>query len=105
MSDMQVYQPFVPERRVSRALGSLVAQTELRVAAIEGQGEVEEATVSAIGYVGRRGLQEVALVSQMEQQLAQLVPIASGRLQAIADITALSMAEAVANAAHHIGRR
>lgn len=39
----------------------------------------------------------VALVSQLEQQLSQVVPLAAGRLQALGDMHALATAQELAN--------
>jgi hypothetical protein len=58
----------------------------------------------AVGYVGKKAMQEVALISQLEQQLSTLVPLATSRLQAIGDITALSAAEIVSDTVRKVNR-
>lgn len=41
-------------------------------------------------------------MTQLEQQLATLVPLAAGRLQAIGDLTALAVAEVVSDTQHQL---
>ena len=60
-----------------------------------------ETFYQAMAYIGRQGLQAVALMSELEGKLGQLCPLAVSRLQAVADMTALSVAEVVADS----GRR
>jgi len=91
MSTIEPYQGGSLERRHSRAVARVDAGSELRLARVEAEAEVQAATVDAMSYVGRRAMQDVALVSQLEQQLALAVPMASGRLAAIADVTALEL--------------
>jgi hypothetical protein len=69
---------------------------------LEAETDLQAATVDALSYVSRRALQDVALLSQMEQQLATTVPMASGRLAAIADITAMGLSSVVADTAHKL---
>ena len=85
------YQKVSPRwaRVAGRELTSLDAQTEVAIARVESTSDVEAAKVDAVGAVGKRALWIVADVSQAEQQLGQLVPIAVGRLQAIGDVAAL----------------
>ena len=47
-------------------------------------------------------MQANALVSQLEGQLAQLVPLATTRLQAIGDMTALATVEIVQDTVRRI---
>ena len=84
-------------RRMARELERVEAGTQLGVARIDQAAELQAVRIQAVGYVGKRALHEVALVSQTEQQLAALVPIAAGRLQAIGDMTALSLADVVSD--------
>jgi hypothetical protein len=42
-------------------------------------------------------MEGVALVSQLEQQLSQIVPMATGRLQALGDMHALTCAQELAS--------
>ncbi|WP_460841119.1 hypothetical protein [Nocardioides marmoraquaticus] len=44
------------------------------------------------------------MVSQLEQQLSQMMPLATSRLQAIGDMHALASAEIVADTARWLGR-
>ncbi len=84
-----------PSRRVARDLARLDDQAQLTGAQIEAAAEIQARKADAVGAVAGRALQDVALLSQMEQQLAQTVPLASGRLAAIADTAALAMTQIV----------
>lgn len=84
-------------RRARQALTTIDNQLSLDIAGIETTAELQVTRVQAVGYVGKRALQEVAMVSQLEQQLATLVPMAAGRLQAIGDMVALEAADVIAD--------
>jgi hypothetical protein len=91
--------------RASRGLARLSDQTTLGRAIVEARAEVQAAKVDAIGAVAGRAMQDVALISQMEQSLAQMVPHASGRLATIADLAAIQMADVVASTARRLDVR
>jgi len=84
-------------RYAGRALARLDARTELGIAEIESQAELQAARIMAVGYVGKRAMHEVAMISQLEQQLAELVPSCAPRLRAIGDMVALAAADVVAS--------
>jgi hypothetical protein len=84
-------------RQLSRSLGSLRTHSRLEMARIEAAAEVQATRADAVTYVGRRAMQDVAMLSQLEQQLATLVPMASGRLAAIGDIASIAIAEVVSD--------
>jgi hypothetical protein len=84
-------------RQLSRALGSLSAGVSLERARIEAAAEVQALRVDAVTYVGKRAMQDVAMLTRLEQQLALMTPLASGRLQAIGDITAIEVTEVVSD--------
>ncbi len=86
------------ERSTNRALSRLRANTNVQIARLECAAEVEAVRVCAVGYVGKRALQEVTVLSQLEAQLATMCPMAVSRLQAIGDMTALAMADVVMDA-------
>lgn len=95
----------LPERREDRALarqlGSLDRSKSFAIARVEAQAQVEAARAHAVGYVGQQAMQAVTMVSQLEGQLGTMCPLAVTRLQGIADMTALSIAQVVADS----GRR
>lgn len=106
MSTMQPYRPSpIEARRISRGLSRLAVETGLAVAGIEARAEIDGAVIDGIAFVGQRAMQDVALLTQLEQQLATAVPLAASRLQAIGDMTALGMADVVAGTARRLGRR
>jgi hypothetical protein len=91
-------------RYAGRALARLDSQTEFGIAEIESTAEMQATRVMAVAYVGKRAMHEVAMISQLEQQLAAVVPMATSRLQAIGDIVALQTAEVVADTVRQVGR-
>lgn len=105
MSNLQPYGGgLVPTARANRALAKLGIDTTVAAAATQAKAEVEAAKIDGISAVTATALQDVALLSQMEQSLATAVPHASGRLATVADLAAISVAGVVADAAHRIGR-
>ena len=90
--------------RSGRALARLDSDTEFGLSVIESKAELQAAKAMAVSFVGKRAMHEVAMVSQLEQQLATVVPMATSRLQAIGDIVALSMAEVVAETSYRVSR-
>jgi hypothetical protein len=91
-------------RYTGRALARLDGQTEVAIAEIESKAEIQATRVMAVSYVGKRAMHEVAMVSQLEQQLATLVPMATSRLQAIGDMVALGAADVVADTVRRVSR-
>ena len=81
--------------RLSQSSGLAIARTNAAV-------ELELCRLDGLQQIACRGLQGAAIVSQMEQQLAQLVPIAASRLQAIGDMHALATAQEVAQASRRL---
>lgn len=105
MSDIQPYQPrsLVPAGRTGRALNRVSNETSLSVAVIQAKTEIECTRVSGVSAVAATALNQTALLTQMEQSLAQSCPAASGRLAVIADLTAMTLADVVTTAARRIG--
>ena len=83
-------------RTLGRELSRLDGRGRLEIARIGLQSDLQAERVSAIAYVGKRAMHEVTMLSQLEVQLAAVVPSAAPRLQGIGDIAALSVADAVA---------
>jgi hypothetical protein len=104
MANVQPYQGLLPAARTVRAVSRLSHDTDLSVAISQAKAEVEAAKVAGVAAVAGKAMQDVALLSQIEQSLAQAVPHASGRLATVADLAALSIAEVVATAARSVGR-
>lgn len=86
-------------RRANRALDGLSDQTVVQVAKVQQRALVQSAKADAVAYVGATALQHVAMVSQLEGNLAQLVPLATTRLEAVANSVALALAEVVVETA------
>lgn len=103
MSQIQPYQSLSPAARTSRALARLSCETTLASSLAQAKAEVEAAKIDGVAAVAGKAMQDVALLSQMEQSLAQAVPHASGRLATVADLAAICMAGIVADSARRIG--
>lgn len=108
MSDIVAARGYVPatrwSRNTSRALARLDSDTEISLSVVESKAEIQAAKAMAVSYVGKRAMHEVAMVSQLEQQLSTVVPMATSRLQAIGDMVALSAAEVVAETLYRVNR-
>ncbi len=84
-------------RSTGRQLARMNASTDMRIRMIENEADVHVAKVDAIGYVAERAMFSTATVTQVEQQLGQMFPMAVSRLQALADMHALAAVEIVAD--------
>jgi hypothetical protein len=91
-------------RYAGRALSRLDTQTDIEVAKIDQAAELQATRAGAVGYVAKRAMHEVAMLSQMEAQLSMLVPMAVSRLQAIGDIAAMEQAEVVSQTVRRVSR-
>ena len=94
--------------RESRAMRRELARIEVRAQAALGRIEIEAglqaARVHGLAYVGKQAMQATSIVSELEGQLGRMVPGARSRLQGIADITSLGMAEIVADTVRKVSR-
>ena len=93
-----------PSRSVSRTLSQIQGSTSLAIAQVEARAEVQASQVDAMAAITQRALSGVAFISQVEQQLAQAVPIAASRLQAVADIGTLGLTQVVMDTANQLRR-
>jgi len=57
-----------------------------------------------VAAVAQRAMQNVAFVTQVEQQLGQTVPLAVSRLQAVGDLATLAMSQVVSDMAARLRR-
>lgn len=86
-----------PWSRQSREISRIVASSEVAVVRTAAAAHEEDAKLDAIDHIAGRGMQGVAMISQLEQQLGHSVPIAVTRLQAVGDMHALTVANVVAS--------
>lgn len=84
-------------RQAGRQLERLESQALVRSGQIDLEAQLQVARVQAVAYVGRQAMFGVAMISETEAQLGQTVPEARGRVAAIANLTAMGMAEVVAD--------
>lgn len=87
--------PTTSDRRLNRSLTALHDQRVVGLARLEAVAELQACKVAAMAYVGERAMHRVAALSQLEGQLAQIVPLATSRLEALTNMTALALAEIV----------
>jgi hypothetical protein len=87
------------QRGLTRELSTTERSRALAEARIEAHAEIQSLKAQAVGYVGQQGMQAVAMVSQLEGQLAQACPMAVTRLQGIGDMTAMAIAQVVIDTA------
>jgi len=92
-------------RRTGRALSDIQRSSMIGVARADAAATVHAAEVDAVAAVAQRAMQGIAFVSQVEQQLGQVVPLAVTRLQAIGDLAALGMGQVLADAANGVRGR
>lgn len=104
MQDLILPRESLVLRGSSRALERMQQRTALDMAGISQKAILHVTKVEAVACVTRRACFETALLTQAEQSLTQLVPMAAGRLQAIADVGALGIAEVVADMARAVTR-
>jgi hypothetical protein len=75
----------------------LPATTRKSLARVQQNTIIQTARVQAQAYLGREALFAVADISELEGQLATLCPLATSRLEVIANMTALSIARTVSD--------
>lgn len=91
-------------RSTRRELDRISETTTRKLAHIDAEVEIQQESIRAVNHVGTAALIATAQLSQAEVTLAQMAPHASGRLAAIADLTALQSAEVVVDTARRIRR-
>lgn len=91
-------------RAVGRELARLDSRAQLALGRIQVEADLQAARVHGVAFVGKQALHATALLSELEGQLGKMVPAARGRLQGIADLTSLGMAEVVADTVRKVSR-
>lgn len=91
-------------RQTQRSLIRLDERTEIAVAVVQAEADVQAAKVDSVGFVAQRAMQQVAFVSQVEQTLGQTVGIAASRLRAIGDLATLGIGQIVTESVYRLGR-
>jgi hypothetical protein len=67
-------------RQLSRRRTILAASVSLETARIEAAADIQAVRAEAMTYVGKRAMQNVAMMTKLEEHLALMVPLTSGRL-------------------------
>lgn len=102
MSEMVPFGGGLAKREVRRELSRMDGRGRVELARINQQADLQAERLAAVGYVGKRAMHEVAMLSQLEVQLSALVPAATPRLQGIGDLTALAMADVVSETVRRV---
>ncbi len=93
-------------RQVARDLAAINHSTEVSTARVAAAGEVQQARIDAVARAGAYAMQQVALLSQMQQQLALAAPpAASGDLDFIKTMTVVGIGQIVADTGRAVNRR
>lgn len=90
------------DRAFNRTVANIDRSKSLALVDLEARAQIEAGRIHAIGFIGQQAMQAVAMVSQLEGQLAAIVPLATGRLQGLADLTALAIAQVVGDSARRL---
>lgn len=91
-------------RQVHREVAVIEANLAVRQTAVDAAGELQRAKLATIASTGGYAMQQAAIVSQMQQQLALACPASSGDLDALKTLTAMSMGQVVVDTASKINR-
>jgi hypothetical protein len=103
MSNLTPYNPALSgltprdQRSLGRGLSQLQSQTVMGLSRVDQVTELQAAKAEATAQVAGRAMQSVAVLSQLESQLIQAVPLAASRLEAIGNVAALAAADVVAD--------
>jgi hypothetical protein len=102
----QTYAPPVSRlgRHVTRHLAQIDAGTSVELGRIDSTSEVQAAKVDAVASVGRKAMQDLALLTEMQTQLVATVPNAAKRLAEIAELASAAMSQIVVDTARRVGR-
>ena len=115
MSDLERYTPSsLPSRsshggrlarQTARDLAAIDHGTDITTARIAAAGEIQQVKVDVVARTGAYAMQQVALVAQMQQQLALAAPAASGDLDFIKTMTVMGVGQIVADTSRAVNRR
>ncbi|MBN7379704.1 hypothetical protein PP348_20140 [Mycobacteroides abscessus] len=91
-------------RQVHREVALIEANLAVRQTAVDAAGELQRAKLGAIASTGGYAMQQAAIVSQMQQQLALACPASSGDLDVLKTLTVMSMSQVVVDTASKVNR-
>lgn len=112
MPNIQPYSPHpaVPNtdsrlaRQASRQIAGIERSADVRRTAIATAAEVQQEKVAAIARTGGYAMQQAALVTNMQQQLALAAPAASGDLDYLKTLTMMGIGQVVTDTARQVNR-
>lgn len=91
-------------RQTRREVAVIEANLAVRQTAVDAAGELQRAKLGTIASTGGYAMQQAAIVSQMQQQLALACPASSGDLDVLKTLTVMSMGQVVVDTASKINR-
>jgi hypothetical protein len=89
-------------RSHDRMLDRVDRETDLKLALVQREVETEAAKVDGALRVAGKAAQGVAVLSQMEQQLTEMVPMATSRVAFVVDRTVLEIGEMVSDTCYRL---
>ena len=92
-------------RQAARGLAAIEHNANITTARIAAAGEIQQVKVDAVARTGAYAMQQVALVAQVQQQLALAAPAASGDLDFIKSMTVAGIGQIVADTSRAVNRR
>lgn len=91
-------------RQTARDLAAINHSADVVSARVAAAGEIQQARVDAVARTGAYAMQQVALLAQMQQQLALAAPAASGDLDFIKSMTTVGIGQVVADTGRAVNR-
>lgn len=91
-------------RQTSRQIAAIDQAADSRRAAIAATAEIQQEKVDAVARTGGYAMQQAALVSNMQQQLALAAPAASGDLDYLKTLTMMGIGQIVTDTARQVNR-
>ncbi|MFT3714397.1 MAG: hypothetical protein QM774_00190 [Gordonia sp. (in: high G+C Gram-positive bacteria)] len=91
-------------RQTAKQLSAITDGTVVRSAAIQAAAEIQQSKVDAVVAVGSHALQQTALISSIQAQLALAAPAASGDLDYIKTLTVVGLGQVVAQTNREVNR-
>lgn len=95
---------YTPSRALGKQLSRMEGTAMIRAVETDIEARMSALKLSAVASLGSSAQQQVAMLTQMEMELAKASPAASGRLDMLGTVTSLAMTEIVTDAAAKLRR-
>ncbi len=91
-------------RQTSRQIAAINQAVDVNRAAIAAAADIQQEKVDAVARTGGYAMQQAALVSNMQQQLALAAPASSGDLDYLKTLTMMGIGQIVTDTARQVNR-